>query len=512
MTIFVFLIVFLLILYVYIIIFKKKNILIFSNNYQNSVEILSNSKLDEIKKLDINQIFTNFEPIFNKYYDNNSNFTKEDNNPKCNQLDPINMINNTLNNQPNILCQNDLSYHICYKNTDNRMITKNGIICKMKNIIIDPSKWKDSKFIYNGPIDKTNKDKISPILSKGFFNIKCDNENKIEGKVHKLYNTYLNSWDYNYNKSIENKEDLAPGKTIFFISRNHDSPNIYHGGSELINALAIMYLMNLTPEDIKIVFLESLHINDDPYYEIYKNIISRGGEITYIRNLNKKKYLIKSAFHIPFNLDSPCFLWRQVPHCKFATQTYKILNIIIDKYMNITEFVDSFITDNKRFYYPNSTINYYKSGQKFKKSLTILWRKPWPEGRTGQSRIFGNGPEVAEKLSNVLPKNILIRLVDTARLDITQQIALMKKTDYLTGIHGCAFTLSIFAPRHCIVLEISSPNHFVMQIESLSGHRFYSGHVKNIKKDINGNKYIFYDADDFARFIYNHMNEHKFFD
>ena len=40
------------------------------------------------------------------------------------------------------------------------------------------------------------------------------------------------------------------GKTIFFISRNQDSPNLYHGGSEFVNALSFMYLLNLNPEDI----------------------------------------------------------------------------------------------------------------------------------------------------------------------------------------------------------------------------------------------------------------------
>ena len=495
-------ILFLDVLFVFVIVFRNKVTLMFYNKNNNFNK-------NKIKHLNINHIFTKFEEIFNKYYDNNSNFTKADNDPECNQLDPINMINNTLNNKPNILCQNDLSYHICYKNTFYDMNEKNGIICKMKNIIIDPSKWNDSGLTYNGPAVIGSTKKTSPILSKGFFNIKCTNKNKIEGEVNWLYKTYLNSWNYEYEKDKENIEELASGKTIFFISRNEDSPNIYHGFSEFINALTIMYLLNLTPEKVKIVFLESLHINNDPLYEMYQNIISRGGEIIYIRNL-KKKYLIKSAVHIPFNLDSPCFLKHSVPKCKFTTQTYKLLNIIIDKYMNISEFVDSFITDNISFYYPNSTIYNYKSGNKFNKFVTILWRKPWPDGRRGQGRIFANGPEIAEKLSNVLPNNILIRLVDNARLNITQQIALMKKTDYLTGIHGCAFTFSIFAPRHCIIHEISSINHVLMQIESLSGHKFYSDNVVNNIKIINDNENIFYDANDFVRTIINHMKENNF--
>ena len=87
---------------------------------------------------------------------------------------------------------------------------------------------------------------------------------------------------------MEIEEELAPGKTIFFLSRNQDSPNLFHGGSELINVISIMYLLKLVPEQIQIIFLESISINNDPFYDLYKNLISRGGEPIYIKNLKKK--------------------------------------------------------------------------------------------------------------------------------------------------------------------------------------------------------------------------------
>ena len=64
----------------------------------------------------------------------------------------------------------------------------------------------------------------------------------------------------------------------------------------------MMKLLNLKPEDIQIIFLESMTINDDPFFDIYKSIISRGGEPIYIRNLNKK-FLVSSAVHVPINVD-----------------------------------------------------------------------------------------------------------------------------------------------------------------------------------------------------------------
>ena len=92
-----------------------------------------------------------------------------------------------------------------------------------------------------------------------------------------MYNKYFGSWNYEYNEE-EDIEELAHGQTIFFLSRNQDSPNLYHGDSELINTVSLVYLLNLNPENIQVIFLESIVIKDDPLYDLYKNLISRGGE------------------------------------------------------------------------------------------------------------------------------------------------------------------------------------------------------------------------------------------
>jgi hypothetical protein len=82
----------------------------------------------------------------------------------------------------------------------------------MDNFILDHSKWKNSGFIYKGPVDLVNKG--CPLISKGFFNMNCKN-NKVN-EVNYLYNTYFESWNYKYFDNIEIEEELTPGKTIFF--------------------------------------------------------------------------------------------------------------------------------------------------------------------------------------------------------------------------------------------------------------------------------------------------------
>ena len=445
-----------------------------------------------------------------------NNFFRKDNDV-CDKFDPIVLMADRFKRKAFTICKNKESKHICYLNSkfvsSNKIYKrKNGIICLSKNIILDPLKSSQTKYIYKGPVDEKNGG--APILSKGFFNMKCKNPHNLRG-YNKIYKNYLDSWDYDYKKEIEQTKELAPGKTILFISRNQDSPNLFHGISELINIISIMYLFDLNPENIQIIFLESMILKDEPFYELYEKIISRGGKPIYIRDL-RQKYHISSAIHIPINWDSPLFIRLKIPRgypdCKYSTQTYNIFNNIINKYLNITNFQDSFTSDNNTFYYPKSIIKNSKLNNTFNKSITMQWRKVWPKGRIFQQRLLGNAIELTEKLSSVLPKNYLIRLVDTASLSIVEQISIMRKTDYLIGIHGAGLSLSIFMPTQSILYEIlpKSNNKDPIVMSSLSGHKTYSDILKSESKSINNNEFIFFDVSEFINNVLKYISINNF--
>ena len=476
------------------------------NNLKNSRRNITNSNISNINNLENNnnnELYT-FISNFKKEYKQNS-----EQNPQCERLDPINSFNERLKIVPNIICKNDQSIHTCYKNNNPSYAAGNGLICKMKNIVIDPSKWNGDGKIYKGPVDEVKKGK--PILSKGFFNMKCSNTNStLPDNYNKMYDAYFNGWDYNYNSGSDNYEELAPGKTIFFMSRNQDSPNLYHGGSEFINALSLMYLLNLEPENIQIVFLESMAINEDPFYDLYKNLIGRGGEPIYAKNLTKK-YIVSNAVHIPMNWDSPCFLLSGVPSCGYPTKTYYFYNKLIDQYLNISDFVDTFNSDGEIFYYPKQILENHKLNPNYTAIITFQWRRVWPKGRIHQQRILGNGPELADKIASMLPKNILLRLIDTASLPIRQQISIMRKTDYFVGIHGAGLTLAIYAPKHCIFHEVLHQHNMngLALMASTSGHKVYSDIIQATKQDIDDNENIFFNVDSFANMVINHLKENN---
>ena len=149
--------------------------IITQNQTENNTTGLQN-EAKEIKeiKTETLKIFIN-----NTNLNNNTYKIPEGQDPECNNLDPINIFEIRLKKNPEILCQSKNSIHLCYKNQMNNIfVAKNGLICKMDNFILDPSKWKDDGYIYNGPVDQDTRG--CPLLSEGFFNMKCDIKNEIK--------------------------------------------------------------------------------------------------------------------------------------------------------------------------------------------------------------------------------------------------------------------------------------------------------------------------------------------
>ena len=171
---------------------------------------------------------------------------------------------------------------------------------------------------------------------------------------------------------------------------------------------------------------------------------------------------------------------------------------------------DSFIS-NEIFYYPKSIIENYNSKTNFTKVLTFQWRRVWPKGRKGQQRILGNGPKLAEKLSKLLPKNILLKLIDTASLPISEQIAILRKTDYYVGIHGAGLTLSIFAPKECIFHEVLPQSNMngLLLMASLSGHKTYSDIINANINTEDDNEMVYFDEEEFANRVIEHLKENN---
>ena len=458
-------------------------------------------------------------PKIDKYISlNYSNYIRDDRfKYTCQIYDPYNLFKERFRNPPISLCKSNYSEHLCYLNTAKIQAFKNGVTCLMSNFTIDPSKWKSDGYTYLGPVDNITRG--MPLLSKGFFSMECQQQDSFSEKYDSNYDIYFDAWNYtNYTKEDENieekNEELAPGKVIFFVSRNQDSPNLFWGFNGIMNAALLINLFKLNPEDIQVVFLESIKIDKDPLYEIYKNVISRGGEPIHINQLNKT-YHITEAIHVPINWDSPCFSrflsFQSSSSCPNSTIGYTYINDLINKYMNISYFIEPKSYDKEVFYYPKKVKD--PNSPEYTSFITIQWRKAWPRGRKGQGRLLGNGPEIVERLYQVLPKTILIRLVDTSNLTLSEQISLMKKTDYFLGIHGAGLLLSLFLPPTSILHEITptTKTKNLASLSKLSGHRTISERIKGTMKKVEGTEYVYFNTDILAQKVMQTIKEYFFY-
>ncbi len=95
---------------------------------------------------------------------------------------------------------------------------------------------------------------------------------------------------------------------------------------------------------------------------------------------------------------------------------------------------------------------------------------------------------------------------------MNKQISIIKKTDYLIGIHGAALSLSIFMPNKSIFHEIvHCPPLKVLQIMgALSGHKIYSDYINSNVRTIEDSEYVFFNVDDFAQSVVEHMKENNY--
>ena len=176
--------------------------------------------------------------------------------------------------------------------------------------------------------------------------------------------------------------------------------------------------------------------------------------------------------------------------------------------INIPKFEDFKNLDEEIFYYPKK----YNKEKTYTKFVTFQWRRVWPKGRKGQQRIIGNGPELAEKLAENLPDDILLRLVDTASLPMEEQISIIKKTDYFIAGHGAGLFLSLFLPLKSVVHEILHRNNMpaLVRMSRLSGHLTYSNVLRARIDRADGNENLIFDSNVFTNCIINSMKKSGF--
>ena len=71
----------------------------------------------------------------------------------CQNKDPTWKFHERVAVEPDYLCKSKNTVHFCYKNILNDYNVSNGVICTMRNFILDPSKWEKDNTTYIGKND-----------------------------------------------------------------------------------------------------------------------------------------------------------------------------------------------------------------------------------------------------------------------------------------------------------------------------------------------------------------------
>ena len=328
-------------------------------------------------------------------------------------------------------------------------------------------------------------------------------------KHHPEYNYYFNHWNYSYKNENENENltEIGKDKTILLISNRNN--HFYHSFIGIMNIISTMYIYNLEPEEIQLLFLNNCDLENDIYFSFFNKVISTNKAI-YITNLeNDKKYFIKKAIHVPSMYDSPYWQEETLPQCKYRSPPFLRLMQLITKNLYIPIFKDSLYLNDTIFKYSKNIKNL--ENKNYTKFVTIQWRLPFPKSRKNQERLMSNGIELLEILSRKVKNNVLVRLVDTANLSIEEQISLMLETDYFIGIHGAGITLGNFLNENAIVHEISidSHNNMPLFLCAISGHKVYKDQIRGFKTHKNG-EWLYLNEDEFSRVVLSVMKENNF--
>lgn len=430
------------------------------------------------------------------------------------RFDGYNAFGRWMTNNNITICEGKDSYHKCNRNSIGYPCNSNGMICEMKNVILDPSNWRDNKHSFVSPMAPRSYNEKQ--LLSGLFNMQCDINNIHQPEDYfKEYVDYFDSWNYTSNDSFENEElvELAPDKTVLFVQRYIDLLNFYHEHCHIFHAYSMIGVLGLKREQIQVVFLDNYTNVDYKYMNIWEKVIS-DSPVIYTNDLQKsgKKYHISSAYKVPIAWDSPFAPCSDSPSCSnhIPSPMFEMYRRESFKYMDIPVFKDSLDWDKDIIRYPSNVKNPQSSN--YKKFITIQWRQVWPKNRKGQQRILANGPELMEALSKIVRENTLIRLVDTAKFDIEGQISVINRTDFFIGIHGAGLTLAVYAPKHTIFQEIyHSPNvDWLRFLAVVSGHRSFKDHIRN-RVEHDGNEQVHFDIDDFVNLIKRRINEVDFY-
>ena len=314
---------------------------------------------------------------------------------------------------------------ICYPHMqEHRKISRQGgpdTICVANNFVIDFSKVSGS---HKGA---STKSKLSNYLTygRGALQASCKKTGKYQTKnVHKHLQGHLASFE---DGTSANSDLIYVSTPTYLLTRDEDCENSFHSTADFMNMFVVSNVIGISPEKQQVLLWDTHP--DGPYLDLIQKAYSGAGKVERHSFYGGKKIMFKKLI---FHMESPA-------------------GLIFPKIANPTQLRCKGTGLFKEYAkHVLSSFDLWNVEPPAVPHATLLLRHRTDTKNVG--RILANEDEVVQVLeaSNMITYNV----VDTAKMPYAEQLALIRRTNILIGVHGAGLMLILFAANEAVLVEV----------------------------------------------------------
>jgi hypothetical protein len=312
---------------------------------------------------------------------------------------------------------------VCYPLVqEHRRIARSGgpdTICVAENFVVDFSLVKGG----------AGGHKLQNYLNfgNGALQSSCKKtSNFIPKKLHKHMQTMMGAYTDGV-AADEGKVDKVESTPTYFLIRDEDCENSFHSTADFMNMFVSSNVAGVNPSDQQVVLWDKHP--DGPYIDLISKAFSGGKSVLRPKSFGTNKIMFKK---IIFHMESPAGLI--FPKVANPTQLRCKGTGLFQAYAK--HILHSFDLWNVE---PPAVPH-----------ATLLLRHRTEKKNVG--RVLANEKEVIAALADT--NMITFTVADTATMPYASQLALIRKTNILIGVHGAGLMLILFAANEAVLLEM----------------------------------------------------------
>ena len=314
---------------------------------------------------------------------------------------------------------------VCYPHLqEHRRVARRGgpdTICVAENFVVDFSK------VSGGIGDQKLTNYVR--VKAGALQSSCKKTDKFKTNLlHKHLQTVLGGASYtDAVPEVDSRVDRVEETATYMLIRDEDCENSFHSTADFMNMFLSANVVGVDPA-VQQVVLWDRH-RDGPYIDLISKAFAGGRKVLRTDSFGGQKVMFKK---LVFHLESPAGLI--FPKVSLPTQLRCKGTGFFKAYAkHVLHAFDLWAVDPPAV--PHAT---------------LLLRHRTDSKNVG--RILANEKEVVATLASA---NMLTYTVaDTARMPYAEQLALIRRTNILIGVHGAGLMLILFAANEAVLLEM----------------------------------------------------------